>query len=475
MGVVLGFITTALLFPIILEENQIGLLGIISSYANILAHFASLGMRNVIIKVFPVFRSEDKKHHGLISLVSITVLIGYLLSVIIFFLIKEQFLESGSNSSMLLIDYLPLIFPLILFTLFFNIFDSFNSAIQESVIGVFAKEVLQRLIILAGILLLFFHLIDYETFVYLFVGAHLVTVLVSIVYFLSKGHLKFVIDRQFLKPELIRHIFSVAVFGLIAGSSGIVISNVDRIFIERYLGLGATGIYMIVFYFATLVILPSRAMLRITAPVVSEAMSKNDTDTISDVYFKSSYYLWIAGLFIFGALILNLENIFSFLPPEYSQGKSVLIIIGCMNLIDMATGAGRNIVANSRYYRYSTFFQVILIVLVIVFSITLIPRIGLAGAAIAAFLSKLIISILRFFLIKARFGLNPYNLRYLYVLIISGAAYVLSALIPAFSNIYLDFTVRSGLFTIVFFLVVYFSKLAPDMNKWINKVILKSQ
>ena len=44
----------------------------------------------------------------------------------------------------------------------------------------------------------------------------------------------------------------VALFGVIGGFTGMVISNLDRILIERYLGLGSAGIYITAYYFATL-------------------------------------------------------------------------------------------------------------------------------------------------------------------------------------------------------------------------------
>jgi len=473
IGVALGFITSGLIFPAILKTDQIGLLGVLTSYSILFAHFSSLGLRAMIIKIFPVFKTDDKKHNGFLSLVNIIALIGYLLALIIFLIFRDDLIENKHDTSPIFADYINLLIPLIFFTLYFNILDSFNIAIYETMIGIIAKELVQRIVILLSLAMFFFEIIDFKYFVYFYVGAHFIPLLISIWYIYSKGQWNFIISKKFLNRKLSSHMFSVAIFGLISSSSGIVISNLDRILIERYLGLSLTGIYITTFYFATLVIMPSRAMLRITGPIISEELAKNNIIKVKEILYKSSITLWTVGIAIFLVIWINIENIFRILPDNYILGKYVIFFIGMANLADLLTGAASNIIGNSKYYRFATYLQATLISLVLLLNIVLIPIFGIVGAAIAALLSKVIVNLLRFIIVKWKFNLNPYKTEFIYVLIIGVLSYFSICYIPFIFNIYLDVFIRTLLSTLIYTLLIYFIQPSQEINDQINIIISK--
>ena len=67
LGVIIGFITTAIIFPRILSTEEIGLLKLLVSFSVFFLHnLASLGFTNVINRLFPWFRDKNSGHNGFV-------------------------------------------------------------------------------------------------------------------------------------------------------------------------------------------------------------------------------------------------------------------------------------------------------------------------------------------------------------------------------------------------------------------------
>src|SRR5512135_47128 len=147
-GVVIGFITTALIFPKVLTKEQIGLLGLLVSYSAIFAQFASLGTGRVVIIAFPYFQSKEHKHHGLLFIMLAVTGIGFVISVVAFYFLREYLIANSHESSELVIKYFHYLLPLILFTLVFMVLDSYYKVLQNAVKGIVLKEFIQRVVFL---------------------------------------------------------------------------------------------------------------------------------------------------------------------------------------------------------------------------------------------------------------------------------------------------------------------------------------
>jgi hypothetical protein len=64
-------------------------------------------------------------------------------------------------------------------------------------------------------------------------------------------------------------------------------------------------------------------------------------------------------------IIGNLDNIYRILPPEYSGGEWIIILISLANFISNASGASLYIIGASEYYRYQTWLMLFLIVVIV--------------------------------------------------------------------------------------------------------------
>ena len=473
LGVLLGFITTAILFPNIYKPAQVGLLKIIVAYATLIAQFGTLGINGVTIILFPIFRSNDKKHHGFLPFALAIGLIGFLISAILLLIFKPLLVQMSLEKSTLLVEYINYLIVLVFFQLFFSILDIYYSALMNSVHGTFLREIFQRILIIAMIGLYYFNLLTFHQFVLTYIAAISVPTIYILYTLIREGHFTLKLDLKFLNRSLLKSIGAVALFSVLNGFSVIMIQNVDLIMVNKMLGLDAAGIYSIVFFFGIVVSLPARSIYKITNVAAAEAWKTDDRKTLRDIYEKSCLTLFVIGCYLFLGVWLNIDNILQILRPEYVAGKWVIFFIGLGCLMDMATGANSSVMGTSKYYKIQSYLLLVLVVILVLLNLVLIPIWGLTGAAVSSAAALGILNLLRYLFLYYKFDLQPYSLRFLYIIVFGAIAYFLARWIPVKFHYIIDILIRSTVFSILFMLPVYFFKISVDLNKAADNVLKK--
>jgi O-antigen/teichoic acid export membrane protein len=476
LGMAVGFITTALLFPKHLSTAEIGLVNIFLSYAYIFGQLATLGTGRITIVFFPHYKDRQKKHHGFFTLMILAGLAGLLLSMLILYLLKGPLISNAHEKSELFGTYYNYMYPLTIFTFIFMMLDMFNTALFNAVRGIFLKEFLQRLIILTAIAFFIIKLVDFNQFLVLFTLATVIPALVLFYYIIR--HEDFQVDMR-LSPKLWekqKGMISIGLNGIVIGFSGLIILNIDRIMVERLMGLDATGVYTTLAYFATLVSIPSRALMKISDPIIAQAWKNDDRESLRQNYYRSSLNQFLIGCLILIGIWGNIGNILRILPPAFDSGKWVVLFIGLAFLADMATGTATFVLANSKYVTYLTYYILLLVVLIIISNYLMIPIWGLTGAAIATCLSRVLTNMMRYRLLYKKCAFQPYNYKFLLIILIAIIAYLPGYFLPEFENLYLDIALRSIIIGGIFIILAVAFKISPDVNdrfKWLKSLILK--
>ena len=320
IGVVLGFVTTGVLLPRIFSTDQVGLQKILVNYAMLVATFGTLGFNGVTIRLFPYFKDPKKNHHGFLALALITGLIGFLLTLGLFLIFKNWFIELSIHKSPLLVEYLNYLIVLIFFQIFFIMFDGYYTALLNSIHGTFLREVFQRILIIICIGFYYFNLIDFHQFIVLYIVSMAVPTIYLMFSLIKAKQFSLKTDFAFLKKPLLYSIGLMAFFSVLNGFSVGIIQTVDIIMVSGMIGESATGIYAVCFFFAIIVSLPSRSILKIANIVSANAWKNNNMKEIRDIYEKSCITLFIIGLIMFLGLIVNMDNIFKILGLVFTLG-----------------------------------------------------------------------------------------------------------------------------------------------------------
>jgi len=469
VGAAIGFVTSCLLFPKLLDTKQIGLLNILISYSMVFSQVGGMGFNTVINRMFPRFRNPNNHHNGFLSIGMAVTLGGCVLAsvgLVVFYYVIYP--EKSVDSPMLIENYFYL-FPLMFFTTFFNFFDSYNTILYNSTRGIFLKEFLVRAIVLLAIVVYAFGLMDFDGFLLLYVVAFSAPAVVIVYMLRREGQVSFRSNVGFLTKDMRREMTSLCFNGILISAATIVTLNVDRIMVESMLGsdgLAAVGVYSTCFFFGTAISLPSRALVRASVPVISDALNRNDLDEVNDVYSRSAITQFIVGTLMFIGIWVNIDSIFDILSDRFAEGRYVIFFIGLAFLSDMLAGVCLTILGISKYYRSQTLFIFIMIALAIITNLIFIPKLGIVGAAIATFISKLIVNVLRFFYMRSKYRLQPYNYKFVLVAAIGVVAYLAGYLMPCADNVLLNIAIKSVPTGVVFCLLVLVFRCSDNINRF---------
>ncbi len=137
----------------------------------------------------------------------------------------------------------------------------------------------------------------------------------------------------------------------------------------------------------------------------------------------------------------------------------------------MLSGVSGTIILTSVNYRYSTYFVLLYSILAILLNYILIPVYGITGAALAFLIANLLYSTVKFLYIFYNYGMNPYNGKFVVLILITAICIFICFQIPQMKNLILDIFIRSTLMILLFGSLTYFLNVSEDINSTLTHLI----
>jgi O-antigen/teichoic acid export membrane protein len=103
----------------------------------------------------------------------------------------------------------------------------------------------------------------------------------------------------------------------------------------------------------------------------------------------------------------------------------------------------------------------------------LIPKIGMAGAAVAYLLTMFLLNFSYWLFIKIKFKLQPFDRSFLIVFTIASISLAIGLYVPKLNNFIIDMGVRSLAVGLVYAILAYWFKISEDINQVFDKFIFK--
>ncbi|MFN5621828.1 MAG: polysaccharide biosynthesis C-terminal domain-containing protein [Flavobacteriales bacterium] len=469
-GAFLGFLTVWFMNRLWLTPEQNGLLNVIISISLVTSSLSNLGFGGVTMRMFPQFRDPQTRHGGFLFYPLLFTAIGSLLFVGAFILFKDAYITRNATNASLLNEHIYFLLPLTFFLGIFNVLDVFARSIYVSTAGIIVKEIALRVVILAAAMGYHFGYLSFDTFVLLYFSSFCAIAIAMVVILYRKGEWHWRIPQAKLSLEKRREMRNVALFSVITGLSGMLISTIDKIIVNDMLGLAAAGVFSVATYFGSMIQIPARSVMRISSTIIAESWKTHDMENIAQVYRKSALNQFIIGLFLLLGLWVTMDALLSLMPTEYSAARNVILFMGLGYLIDLATGANGIIIATSKFYRYDTWFMLVLVVFTFVTNIALIPIYGITGAGIASCLTFALFNSARLIFIYMKFGIQPFTPAFLKIAAIGTFSAGVAYWIPPINNGYGDILLRGGAFSLVFGALVLWTGVSPDINAVLRKL-----
>lgn len=481
IGVFIGIVFFILIFPNIISKEYLGLISLLQYMMYILIALPTLGLGSVLIKYFPVWEKSDPKKTGqfngfalsIMSIASLLVTLGYLIA-------RPTISAYYQKQSALFIPYYDAVIPMFWAYTFITYFEYVGLINMRSAVPTFLREILQRLLLIAVILLFYFGYINEQTFVWSLSLAYIIPCILLIIY--VQGVLQFPIysPKAFIQhnPELKNLIrYGIGIFLVVLFAT--VHNFLDGIILPAYLGLGMLGIYYRPLVLGQMIQVPYRAIGAIASPVLREALFEENHDKLNHLHKNISLNLFLIGAFLFTLLVVNAHNIFMLIPSAYRTAIPVLYIIASGRLLDMAFGLNTEIITYSKYYRYIVVLSGVMMFSTIGLNICFIPRWGMIGAASAVSLSLIVFNILKTWVIFKTYKIHCFSKHYITIACVTILAILVCAYIPyvtflqhhMFFNPILNIACKTIIAIIFFLLPIIYFKVSPDLNNFIHLII----
>lgn len=409
-GSLVGLFTTFYLFPLVFTASENGVFRLFIEMGALLAGVAQLGTGYSIWKFFPRFKNNNG-HNGVGFWLLLIPFLGFLL-VGLLLLIGQPWVVKYliANSA----DFLPYYYWLIPFVFFFvfnTVFEIFSASFGKIVFSSFLRENVVR--ILLGLLgwLYYVGSVDFDITMYSISAVYGVVMVLNFFYLIKNTQLSFKPDLNFVNAQegLKGEFYRYTGYLFLTYVAMLVLQRMDFLMVSSMKGSADTGIYAIAVNMAVLIEIPTRSILQIANPKLSEAIHSNDQKEIERLYQKTSLNQFILGALAFLLIWINIDVFYHFMPHGelYQTGKWAVFYLGVGKLCMLLQGNSAAMLIFSKRYYLSLLIHGISIIVGVMLNRYLIPIMGIEGAALATggvwLASGIVMAILIYFV----YGMHP--------------------------------------------------------------------
>jgi len=471
LGVIIGAINTMFVFPNVLGAEGHGLVMLILSIGTVLAQFAHLGIPNTIIRFFPYLKDRKKFIYRLALQVP---LMSLLLLGLVFYIFGDYLFDGYIRENELFREFQPIILPLVASLVFFEVLLSISRSELKSVFPAILREFVLRVSTLITLCLYSFDFLNFNEFIYCWLGIYSLNVLFLSLYLVSFKLFKIRFGLPlFPDSNLARKMSKYGVVTLLTSSAAILVNRIDVLMLGYYLELENIAFYTVAFFMASLIHIPARSILQIVKPLLAKAWAENNRQEIVNLYRKTALNQLIIGALLFIGIWMNINDLLLFVPEKYQGIQMVFFYIGLSKLIDVSVGVNGAIISTSNYYKFDLYINVFLLLIIIITNSIFIPLYGIVGAAMATSISIFIHNIVKTLVVYSLFKIQPFQLSTFKVILLTVLVFIVLNLIP-FSLIdshIVRILVRSISIGLVYSFVVIWFKIGDDINQLFHKLV----
>ena len=471
-GFGIGAINALFLYTNFLGKTHYGIVAFVLSAANIMMPLMAFGVHNTLIRFYSQCQSEEEREKFLSFMLWMPLLLIIPVSLITWFFYNEiSFWIIRENPT---VEPFLWMIPIIGICMgYFEIYYAWVKVHMQSVFGNFISEVVVRIVVMLLLFAVHWNIIDRDAFVYCLAGAYGLQLIAMKIYaaYVRMPKLHFSIPHNF------KEIFGYSFFIILSGSVAVLLLDFDKVMIPAYEDISSNALYSVAIFIATVIAVPSRAMLQIIYPITAKLMSEEKYQELNDLYKKSAINLQVFGGLIMLGIFVNINELYKLIPTEYSGGILVVFLIGLSKFSDLILGNNNAIILNTKYYRAVLFFGLLLVLMMVGLNMLLIPLYGITGAALATLISILVYNAIKLLFVIWKMNLYPFSINTLkslaIIIVLFAAFYFWEFNFNPVVNIVLKSTLISILYLYVNYKLVISAEVNGVVNTALKKLMLK--
>ncbi len=475
-----GALNLIVLQPVILTTEQWGMTRVVTEIAVLMASFATLGTTSVIAKFLPFYRRYVPAAQN--DLPAITLMVfaaGLTITLTGLAIAKPHMVYLFGKRTSYFETYYYVISCFVVFQAIFMYFEVLAWFAGKTVVTNMLKELVFRILTTVCIGLFALKVVDFDGFMWLFGFIYFPAVAYLIFTLWKAQAIKLHFSLSKVTRRLYKKMISLSSFVFLTSISNIAFVVCDTLFLASMYNFSQAAVYSVAQYLSQVLEVPMRSMQTSSIPLISEYWRAKNMIGLQSIYRKSCINLLIAGVGLGGLIVINLQNIEKFFPPEYAAMTIPVVMLIIARWINLGTGLNAYIIQLSIWWRFDFTSTLIYSIIGIPLNYLLIRNFGMWGAALANIIAVTLYNSLRFGFLYIKYGLQPFTWRNLVVLVVGIAMITCVYLIPAINNLYIDGLLRSGLFIALFGFFIIKTKLSDEVQflweKWVVNKLTNSK
>ena len=467
-GFAIGAVNALFLYTNFLGKTHYGMVAFLLSAANIMMPLMAFGVHSTLIRFYSRCQTEVEREKfmnfmlvlPLFLIIPITAItfLGY--DQIAYFILKEN---PQVKPFFWLIPIIGICMG------YFEIFYAWVKVHMQSVFGNFISEVLVRVVIMCLLFAVHWDWITKDQFIYGLFLAYLLQLIAMKIFAMYVRMPKL----SFKVPHNIKEIVFYSSFIILSGSVAMLLMDFDKVMIPAYENISSNALYSVAIFIATVIAVPSRAMLQIIYPITAKLMSENKLKELNVLYKKSAITLQVIGGLVMLGIFLNIKMLYQLIPGEYSGGILVVFLIGLSKFYDVILGNNNAIILNTKYYKWVLSFGLLLVFLMIGLNMIFIPLYGIDGAALATLISVFIYNTIKLVFVVKKMKLFPFTVNTLKSFSIIIGVFLAFYFWDFDFHPIVSIAIKSVLITLVYGLLNYKLKISEDINEVAQKLFKK--
>lgn len=470
-GALIGTLSTLYIYPLDMELHGLSMFLLTASL--MFAPFILLGSSAVAINNYPEFKTEDKRDNGFLSFIILIYLIGSFLFALAFIFGEDWFSQYFMSHNGKYDKYFQYILPLTILQAGCTLIDVYLNNFTKVIIPALLKEFLLKLTLP---LLIGLHILGYITVdmvIWGLLANYIIALLLLILYTIYLRKQSFHLTFRFLTRSRLEKIANYSLFAILGVFGNQMVVYIDTIMIKAILpDFSYISIYNMHSSMANFINMPVIAIISVASPFVAKYIAGKEDGRLVNLYISSSTIMLLLGSFLFTGIVINMDAVYLLMSngDAYRSGFWVVVFLGIAKLVDMATGLNSQIIGYSKYYKFNFYALIILGLSNAILNYFLIHKTGVSGAALATLISLTLFNMAKLLYVKKKFGIWPFTIQDLYIVILAGICGCIAFIMPSGENPYFQIAIRTIVFSILFWPTIVYFNFSPKVTEIYQQV-----
>lgn len=221
------------------------------------------------------------------------------------------------------------------------------------------------------------------------------------------------VHHSSLEPAVWRYAGAMAFLGIWGFLSG----EADKLILGIYLPTASVGVYSVALTIAAFIPMLLTSVNSIFAPTISHLYAQGQYQLLEQLF--QTLTKWVLGftLPLIGVIFCFAPELMGIFGSEFRTGWSVLVIVALGQLVNVSTGSVGMMLWMSGHESVSVRSQIASSLVSLSVNLSLIPALGIMGAAIAQLLGLVINNVIAVLFVGRKLKMYPHHRRHVQLLI----------------------------------------------------------